>query len=187
MNQKSSVTKTSNLSQRCRRQTALAVASDVSTDLENGDAGAALKVAAPLQTFTFVTTDAFTDGAATDFNAVTGSTADQLILERMTFDGDITIAAGDVDLGHIDADDGVFVTALTGDISKRADADIDFDGSQRAAFDVTGARGVADETVTLQTFDTPVTVGGASSFTATSGDVLITRGQSAGGFKAVDL
>lgn len=166
---------------------ALAAASDVSTILTNGDAGAGLEVEAPLQTFTFVTADAFTDGAATDFNALTGSTADQLILERMAFDGDITIAAGDVDLGHIDADDGFFVTALTGDVSKRADADLDFAGSTATGFTVAGARGAADEAITLQSFDTLLRVGGAASFNATGGDVVITRGQTGGGAKEVDL
>ncbi len=166
---------------------ALAVASDVSTTLTNGDAGGGLKVAAPLQTFTFVTADAFTDGAATDFNALTGSTADQLILERIAFDGDITIAAGDVDLGHIDADDGFNVTALTGDVTKRADADLDFGGSATTGFAVAGARGAADQAVALQGFDTLLRVGGAASFTATSGDVVITRGQTGSGAKNVDL
>ncbi len=121
-----------------------------------------------MQSFTFVTTDAFSDGAAADFNAVTGSAADLLILERMAFDGDITIAAGAVDLGHIAADDGpVHLRRWTGDIAKRADGDLDFAGSQDGGtFAITGVRGAADQTVTLQTFDNLVSVGGASSFTA---------------------
>ncbi|MEO1613888.1 MAG: hypothetical protein AAFU55_16255, partial [Pseudomonadota bacterium] len=166
----------------------LDVAGATVVELTEGAATAGLLVEAPEQRFTAVTTNAFTDGAATNFNTVTGSTADLLVLERMRFNGDIAITAGEIRVGHIAAENAsaLSLTATTGDIAKRADVDLDFTGASATSFAVEGARGAATATVALTAFDDLLSVGGDATLDA-AGDVVLVRAQNGATDAEVDF
>jgi hypothetical protein len=163
--------------------TALRMASAAgSATVRNGALPGTLDISAPTQIYRGVT---FTSGGAVP----TGVT--NLVLDRVVFVEGTSISAGDIELGFIQADAELDLTATTGSVSKLADADIEFaeaGGGDVIIQGVDTARADDDDIFALTDFGaTLLTIAGDANLSATSGSVVLVRGENPVGGALFDV
>ena len=143
-------------------------------------------VRAPQQSYRYVRAAPWRAGAAVDFNAdVAGdaSAIDLLTLDRITFGADIAASARAVRFGFLRTFGDLALTALSGDVARLTDAEIDFVGAAAPGLSVALGRsaGVATAADADGAFGRLLDVGGAAAFAASGAVVVTTAANPVGG------
>ena len=158
------------------------------TEVALGDAAidGPVTVRAPQQSYRYVRAAPWRAGAAVDFNAdVAGdaSAIDLLTLDRITFGADIAASARAVRFGFLRTFGDLALTALSGDVARLTDAEIDFAGAAAPGLSVALGRsaGVATAADADGAFGRLLDVGGAAAFAASGAVVVTTAANPVGG------